>query len=58
MGVTCTPDPNLLESMRSVGHSLNTAVADIIGNSIAAQAQRINVRYLELLIHLSHTYRW
>lgn len=54
----CTPDPNLLESMRSVEYSLNTAVANIIGNSIAVQAQRINVRSLELLIHLSHTYRW
>ena len=37
--VDCTPDPNLLESMRSVGYSLNTAVADIIDNSIAAHAK-------------------
>lgn len=46
-GVTCTPDPNLLESMRSVGYSLDTAVADIIDNSIAARAQQISVRYFD-----------
>ena len=46
-GVTCTPDPSLLESMRSVGYSLNTAVADVVDNSIAAQAQQVSIRYFD-----------
>ena len=45
--VDCTTDPNLLESMRSVGYSLNTAVADIIDNSIAAHAKTISIRYFD-----------
>lgn len=45
--VDCTPDPSLLESMRSVGYSLNTAVADLIDNSIAAHAREINVCYFD-----------
>lgn len=47
MMVDCTPDPSLLESMRSVGYSLNTAVADLIDNSIAAHAREINVCYFD-----------
>ncbi len=43
--VICTPDPCLMESMRSVGYDLSTAVADIIDNSIAANARRIAVRF-------------
>ena len=43
--IICTPDPNLLESMRSVGYNLNTAVADIIDNSIAAHARQVSIRY-------------
>ena len=27
--IICTPDPNLLESMRSVGYNLNTAIAKL-----------------------------
>lgn len=42
---TCAPNPNLLESMRSVGYDLNTAVADIIDNSIAANATKISILY-------------
>lgn len=45
--VDCTPDPNLLESMRSVGYNLNTAIADIIDNSIAANAESISIRYFD-----------
>lgn len=40
---TCAPNPNLLESMRSVGYDLNTAIADIIDNSIAANATKISI---------------
>lgn len=42
---TCAPNPNLLESMRSVGYDLNTAVADLIDNSIAANAHRVSILY-------------
>jgi len=35
------PSVNLLESMRSVGYSLEAAVADIVDNSIAAGARHI-----------------
>ncbi|MDR6143639.1 hypothetical protein QE375_003193 [Microbacterium foliorum] len=37
------PGVELLESMRSVGYSFESAVADIIDNSIAAGAKRIQV---------------
>lgn len=44
---TCAPNPNLLESMRSVGYDLNTAIADIIDNSIAAHATHISILYFD-----------
>ena len=44
---TCAPNPNLLESMRSVGYDLNTAIADIVDNSIAAEATRISILYFD-----------
>lgn len=37
------PGPALLESMRSVGYSVEAAVADIIDNSIAASAETIDI---------------
>lgn len=40
---TLVPGVELLESMRSVGYSFNAAAADIIDNSIAAGATRIEV---------------
>lgn len=43
--IACTPSPFLLESMRSVGYTLSTALADIIDNSIAAQAKNVNIVY-------------
>ena len=40
----CTPNPViLLESLRSIGYEFETAVADIIDNSIAAGATQIDV---------------
>lgn len=39
------PDPDLFESMRAVGYSLETAVADLIDNSIAAKANQIKVGF-------------
>ena len=41
--IVVPPGPSLLESMRSVGYSIETAVADIIDNSIAAEAESIDV---------------
>ena len=39
------PDPQLMESMRAVGYTLETAVADIIDNSITAGGNQIDVRF-------------
>jgi hypothetical protein len=36
----------LLESLRSIGYTLDTASADIIDNSITAKAGRISIRFL------------
>lgn len=37
------PDPHLMESLRAVGYTLKTAVADLIDNSISAQADNVNI---------------
>jgi Histidine kinase-, DNA gyrase B-, and HSP90-like ATPase len=37
--------PSLIESMRAIGYSLETAIADIIDNSIAAEARAISIRF-------------
>lgn len=37
------PSVDLLESMRSVGYSLEAAVADLVDNSISAGARRIEI---------------
>jgi hypothetical protein len=39
------PDPELMESMRAVGYTLETAIADIIDNSITAGGDQIDVRF-------------
>lgn len=40
------PDPSsLIESMRDVGYSMETAVADLVDNSITANALRIDIRF-------------
>lgn len=40
------PDPvSLIESMRSVGYTVEAAVADIIDNSLSAEAARVEVLY-------------
>ncbi|WP_028656625.1 ATP-binding protein [Nocardioides sp. J54] len=39
------PDPHLMESMRAVGYTLETAVADVIDNSITAEAMTIDVLF-------------
>lgn len=40
------PDPiSLIESMRAVGYSAEAAIADIVDNSISAQADKIEIRY-------------
>jgi hypothetical protein len=40
------PDPQLMESMRAVGYTLETAIADIIDNSITAGAGQVGVRFV------------
>ena len=37
--------PSLLESMRSIGYSLESALADLIDNSISAKAKQIKIEY-------------
>jgi len=40
------PDPvSLMESMRAVGYTAESAIADLIDNSISAQANQIEVQY-------------
>lgn len=37
---------SIIQSLRDIGYSLNTAVADIIDNSIAAQATKIEIQFI------------
>lgn len=40
------PDPvSLIESMRAVGYSVEAAIADIIDNSISAEARTVQIKY-------------
>lgn len=39
------PDPALMDSMRSVGYSLESAFADLIDNSLAANADDVRIIY-------------
>lgn len=39
------PDPQLMESMRAVGYTLETAVADVIDNSITAEARNVEILF-------------
>ncbi|SKB73603.1 DNA mismatch repair enzyme (predicted ATPase) [Arthrobacter sp. 49Tsu3.1M3] len=39
------PGPQLMESMRAVGYSLKTAIADVVDNSITATATAIDIRF-------------
>jgi Histidine kinase-, DNA gyrase B-, and HSP90-like ATPase len=43
--VVVPPDPGLLESMRSIGYTVESAVADIIDNSLAAGASQIEILF-------------
>lgn len=39
------PDPFLMESMRSVGYSLEAALADLVDNSLSAEAKNIEIYF-------------
>lgn len=39
------PDPQLMESMRSVGYSLESALADLVDNSLSAGATKVEIFY-------------
>lgn len=39
------PDPHLMESMRAVGYTVETAIADIVDNSITARADAVDIRF-------------
>ncbi len=43
--VICPPDPErIVEGLRDTGYNFNTAMADIIDNSIAANATKVDIR--------------
>jgi hypothetical protein len=42
---TCIPGAQLMESMRAVGYSLATAIADIVDNSLAAEASAVSIQF-------------
>lgn len=43
--IICPPDPErIVEGLRDTGYNFNTAVADIIDNSIAAHASKVDIR--------------
>ena len=39
------PDAELMESMRAIGYSLKTAVADLVDNSVAAEAKSVRLSW-------------
>ena len=43
--IVVTPDPALLESMRSIGYTIESAVADVIDNSVAANASNVEILF-------------
>lgn len=43
------PEPQLMESMRAVGYTLQTAIADIVDNSISANAAKVEIFFLTAL---------
>lgn len=43
--VEVPPEPQLMESMRAVGYTLQTAIADIIDNSISADANNVDIYF-------------
>ncbi len=44
--VEVIPDPvSLIESMRAIGYSVEAAIADLIDNSISAQANAVEIKY-------------
>ena len=43
--IICPPDPErIVEGLRDTGYNFNTAMADIIDNSIAAKASQVDIR--------------
>ena len=44
----CVPGAQLMESMRAVGYSLPTALADIVDNSISALASSVAIHYSDV----------
>lgn len=43
--ITMVPDPHLMESMRAVGYTLETAIADLIDNSVTAGASHVDLLF-------------
>src|SRR5690554_6157264 len=49
MKLSIQPSVNLVESMRDMGYTLETALADIIDNSVSAEARNIHIYALPSL---------
>ena len=44
--IICPPDPErIVEGLRDTGYNFNTAIADIVDNSIAANATQIEMQW-------------
>lgn len=43
--IVVPPDPSLLESMRSIGYTVESAIADIIDNSVGAGASKVEILF-------------
>ena len=40
--------PTLMESTRSIGYSIESAIADVIDNSVAAGASRVDIDFFPI----------
>lgn len=40
--------PTLMESTRAIGYSIEAAIADIIDNSVSAEARRIDIDFFPI----------
>ena len=45
--------PVLMESTRAIGYSLEAAIADIIDNSVAAKAGKVQLSFFRKAMHMS-----
>lgn len=44
--------PTLIESTRAIGYTLESAIADIVDNSVSAFASSVDIFSFQLVIHI------